>query len=223
MKAKGFTLPEMVVAVSVFAAVAILVGTLFVVNERLYATSSAQVNVMSSNMQGIGKLRQELQESDFASFAVSVSPNAVIFASARNSSGQFQIASSGANAGKPWWQKWVCYYLISQPGSSWFMLVRKEGSPPAFPSANSLPQSGANAGNTPPAPPAAWLSNFQSYNAQYRVIAQDVQSLSFLASANPVYFKWIAESDYGGIPTTYNSGVSETGNGCCWIQVKLNN
>lgn len=214
MKAKAFTLIEMVVATAVFLATMVLGGSLFVLGQRFYGVASAQADVGVSAIQGISRLQQELEESDQTGIGISTTPPAIVFVSARNSAAAFQMSSSGASAGQPIWTKWICYYLVSQSGSSWSTLVRKEGNP-AF---STLPVTG----NPPPVPPASstWLTQFTSLNAKTTVVARDVKSLSFI-TGNPMYIQLTSESDYGGVPAIFNPGF--TNGSCCWVQVKINN
>jgi type II secretory pathway pseudopilin PulG len=248
----GITLSEVLVAMVV---VGILMGItlgVFVASQHYYQAGSNRIDVQSSAELAFARLIPEIQETDlngieYNADAVNPSSSDIMFLSAWNSNGQFVVyngetATSNCgptpntgDVGKPCWQKWVCYYLIPQSGTSEYELIRKEGNPfgSPFPSTDTTALMASV--------PAGWEADFRTYSvpaAEPAVIARNIQSFSAalpppvpssstaLPSTVPceisgtVSLQMVSGEQYSGILTSVNPGYPGTGGcGSNWIGI----
>lgn len=213
----GFSLAEVLTAMGVFGIVGSLVAILFALSQSYYASGAAQADVQAETQQAITQMIREIRESSIGAYQINATKNAIIFVSARNSNGNFQVYTA---TGTPYWQKWICYYLVPQPGSSYSELIRKEGNPvgSTFPT------------QTLPAVPAGWETSFRNSNLTSKLATLDVQTLDIESNCgtatNALYLKLITTKVYAGKNTVYNSGIILGTGGCTsgiWIPVTLQN
>ena len=210
----GMTLVEVLVAMIVVGIVMSITLGVFVASRRYYQAGSSRVDAQSSAELALNRLTREIQESAPSGIST-VTPGAVVLISARvSNTNQFAIyngipsgnntppycgSSLTADAGKPCWQKWVCYYLAPQPGSSYQELIRVEGNP----TGSFLPST-----VIPPSIPSA--SAFQGAGLPQTVMARNIKTFNIQSSCGSSgidYIQLAAAENDNGSTITYNPGV----------------
>lgn len=215
---KGSTLAELMAAVFTFGIIMDASVQFFVLSQGYFFTGSAQVDTLSASQQSVKHLAAELMETSSSSVKFSTNHDAIVFISARNLSGKFQISSALPN-----WQKWVCYYLKSDPNGPYSLLIRKE-SATLF---SGLPSTSHQTA------PSNWLTQFQAFTGNQSTVGSgiqtfDVEDLSCNSSpASPYYVQVISTVSYRGKLTNYNPGYSVAWSGCSktgnWVQAQVVN
>ncbi|HXE71106.1 MAG TPA: hypothetical protein VNO81_00470 [Candidatus Nitrosotenuis sp.] len=152
-----------------------------------YRQADDSVYLQQQAMAAAKRIVEEMGSSPSSS--VVLSPDGVLFLSARTGSGGLQYNSSGAIL----WQRYVAYY--TQMSGSEPVLVRKE-KPLSAPSA------------TVPSSPPSLASIQADASLKSTVVARSIQALSF-TGGTPVAIRVTAGNDsFGGNTVTVTSGVS---------------
>ncbi len=224
----GMTLVEVLVAMIVVSIVMSITLGIFAASNHYYEAGSSRVDAQSSAELALNRLVRETQESDPSGIST-LTPGTIVLVSAREANGnQFAIyngipsgsstppycgSSPASDTGKPCWQKWICYYLAPQSGSSYQELIRVEGNPTgsSFPStAIPLPIPSASAFQGVGLPQTVMARNIKTFN---------VQSSCGLPGMD--YIQLVAAENNNGLTVTYNPGVL-VGSGNCmtgnWIE-----
>ena len=227
---RGFSLVEMLVAMTIFGIATAWAVSLFASAENYYWAGATQSDVQTESLSGQFQLLKDLQESNIVGIRINSSQEAVLMVSARDSNGVFQYYRGlySAYLGKPDWQKWVCYYLMPAPRSNLKILVRKEGVPTGLPD---LPVTGA-----PPAVPiipagTGWEAAFRTNTSlPMRTVALDVESVDIefngCSGGAPLFVQLVTGKEYGGKNTNFNPGSTLapcSGKSGYWEQAVLQN
>lgn len=235
MRCRGFTLIEAIVATAIFAIVTTLIVSFFTLSQTYYAAGSSQADVQMGTQYALAEAAKDMQESDPAGISITsgslAGSDALVLISARNSSGQFVIyngetgsasncgSSPTSDAGKPCWQKWVCYYLTPRTGTSYYELIRKE---------EALTTINTELSSIVPAPtPSA--GSIESASVPQTVLSQYIENFEVQTSCGVpgmYYLQLNAAKTYGGQLTTYNPGIPVNSGNCAsgnWILVLPNN
>ncbi len=234
MRCRGFTLIEAIVATAIFAIVTTLIVSFFTLSQTYYAAGSSQADVQMGTQYALAEVAKDIQESDPAGISPAApnSSTALVLISSRNSSGQFVIyngepSGSGSNcgssptsdAGKPCWQKWICYYLTPRTGTSYYELIRKE---------EALTTINTELSSIVPAPtPSA--ASIESASVPQTVLSQYIETFNIQTScgiSGMYYLQLNAAKTYGGQLTTYNPGIPVNSGNCAsgnWILSLPNN
>lgn len=183
----GVTLMELVTTSALLLILLGVVYSALTLSLTYYRQADDSVYLQQQAMAAAKRIVEEMGSSPSSS--VVLSPDGVLFLSARTGSGGLQYNSSGAIL----WQRYVAYY--TQMSGSEPVLVRKE-KPLSAPSA------------TVPSSPPSLASIQADASLKSTVVARSIQALSF-TGGTPVAIRVTAGNDsFGGNTVTVTSGVS---------------
>jgi len=220
------TISELLSTMAILGLILTVTVNFFSLANGYYFVSAGKINTLSESQIAVRRLTAELQETDAGSVQFSSTHDALVFISARSSSGSFQTSN-----GAPNWQKWVYYATSTDPNGSYYILIRKESSS-IF---GGLPSTSDQV------PPGNWQTQFQSLNGQSTIAADistfqvqdcDCDSGSLLHS--PYYIQVIATVKYKGQLTNFNpgyltsaisscSGISSCTSSGNWVEAQVIN
>jgi type II secretory pathway pseudopilin PulG len=124
-KNKGFTLIETLVYSVLLI---IILGTMYTILSGAmenYYTIRSGVDVQKASISSVNRITKELSESNLASIAFyKTKPKGIVFMSPKTADNMIEINQT---TGKPYWQKYVCYYMEDDPSDiSLSCIIRKE-------------------------------------------------------------------------------------------------
>lgn len=206
-KNKGATLIEMLVYSSLFIVVFTGVYMVFDASVKYYYITQSNVWVQQGALNAVSQLSREVAESNLSSVVLyNSSPEGIVFMTPRSSANTISYNTTSGYEGKPYWQKYVCYYLYTDPSdSSKKAVYRKEIAVTALDA---------------PAPSGTYTTSYfatgggasLSYKiAAYNITSFDIYWMNVGAKSygtpavNPVYIKITAQDNSAGKSNTYET------------------
>ena len=155
----GMSVPEIMVAMAIFAIVLSSVAQMIRHTVRYYNTHVQATEIQQQAIQAAQWISQEMQEGSYRSVISAPAPSPhIIFGSPRDVDGKLSFEDEVML-----WQKFVCYYVTSMKGES--LLARGE-------LAFEKPAKAA-----PPVPSAITMDSFLDPSARQRVMARHIESI----------------------------------------------
>lgn len=177
---RGTTLVELLVCSALLGLLMTGVLAVIVANNQYLRNSEARLEMQREAMQSLSQMTRELAESD--RYAVTVEPDAMVFASPRDLHGKITFDSRG----RLQWHKYVCYYRDpNMDGTGVACLVRKVIGLPA------------PAIDVPPAPLVPVVRDNPSLTP--KVVAHNVDSFTpVVTPAGPVELTVVVKNQHYG-------------------------
>jgi len=193
--ARGTTLVEIMVYISIMGVVFTIVYTILTYSMRYFDYGINLADLQQQALKAQMKLNREISESTMASIIYnndSTKGYGIIFLSARDRHGNFKTYQS-IDGGKPVWQKFIGYYVSSD------RLMRKEVS--ISPSPNPTPTAPVAVPTNPYTSVADFIS--KSSSVPSRCVSNNVYSMRFDNFENTAF------SIYGTFRLTYRGKINE--------------